>query len=96
MSERRFSDRPELASWAVRGLALDHPAMVENRTLFPSTVVEVTKERLVIANDPGAGAYLLARYALLKLGERRGRKAAAEAAYRIGDELVGKGIPDEC
>jgi len=44
MTERRFTGKPELAPWAVRGLAPDHPAMRENRTLFPSTVVTVTDD----------------------------------------------------
>jgi hypothetical protein len=44
MSERRFTDKPDLAPWAVRGLDASHPAMVEGRTLFPSTVVEVTED----------------------------------------------------
>lgn len=44
MSERRFTDKPDLAPWAVRGLDPSHPAMVENRTLFPSTVVDVTED----------------------------------------------------
>lgn len=43
MSDRRFTDKPSLAPWAVRGLNTDHPAMLENRTLFPSTVVTVTE-----------------------------------------------------
>ncbi len=41
---RRFTDKPELNPGAVRGLAPDHPAMVGSRTLFPSTVVEVTED----------------------------------------------------
>lgn len=40
---RRFTDKPALNPGAVRGLAPDHPAMVEGRTLFPNTVVEVTE-----------------------------------------------------
>lgn len=52
MSERRFTDKPDLNPWAVRGLDPSHPAMTENRTLFPSTVVEVTEdmtERLLVS-----------------------------------------------
>jgi len=41
---RRFTDKPDLNPSAVRGLPDDHPAMRENRTLFPSTVVEVTED----------------------------------------------------
>lgn len=44
---RRFTDKPELNPSAVRGLPDDHPAMVENRTLFPSTVIEVTEDEPV-------------------------------------------------
>jgi hypothetical protein len=54
MTERRFTDKPDLAPWAVRGLDPSHPAMVENRTLFPSTVVDVTeemKERLLVSGE---------------------------------------------
>src|SRR5688572_10688814 len=52
MTERRFTDKPDLNPHGVRGLGPDHPALVENRTLFPSTVVEVTREfkdRLLIS-----------------------------------------------
>ena len=41
MTERRFTDKPDLDPSAVRGLPDGHPALVENRTLFPSTVVTV-------------------------------------------------------
>lgn len=44
MSERRHTDKPDLNPWAVRGLDPSHPAMVENRTLFPTTVVDVTQD----------------------------------------------------
>lgn len=44
MSERRFTDKPDLAPADVRSLDAKHPAMLENRTLFPTTVVEVTEE----------------------------------------------------
>lgn len=44
MSARRFTDKPVLAPSDVRGLAQNHPAMLENRTLFPSTVVTITKD----------------------------------------------------
>lgn len=43
MTARRFTDKPDLDPTTIRSLAPTHPAMVENRTLFPSTVVEVTK-----------------------------------------------------
>lgn len=52
MSERRFTDKPELDPSRVWALKPQHPAMIENRTLFPSTVVDVTKtepERLLIS-----------------------------------------------
>lgn len=51
---RRFEAKPELNPSAVRALAPDHPAMVENRTLFPSTVVEVTEDepvRLLVSGE---------------------------------------------
>lgn len=54
MSERRFTDKPELNPQAVRSLPADHPAMVENRTLCPSSVVEVTESepaRVFISGD---------------------------------------------
>lgn len=44
MSARRFTDKPDLNPQAVIGLAPDHPAMVENRTLFPTTAVTVTAD----------------------------------------------------
>lgn len=44
MSERRFTEKPDLNPQAVMSLADDHPAMRENRTLFPSTVVTVTED----------------------------------------------------
>lgn len=47
MSERRFTDKPALAPGDVRSLPPTHEAMRSNRTLFPSTVVEVT------ASEPG-------------------------------------------
>jgi hypothetical protein len=53
MSDRRHTDKHELAPWAVRSLGEDHPAMTENRTIFPTTVVNVseTKGRLLISGD---------------------------------------------
>lgn len=41
---RRFTDKPKLNPESVRGLAVDHPAMTEGRTLFPTTVVTVTED----------------------------------------------------
>lgn len=38
---RRFADHGALEPEKVHGLAADHPAFVEGRTLFPSTVVDV-------------------------------------------------------
>jgi len=54
MSARRFTDKPDLNPQAVMSLRADHPAMVGNRTLFPSTVVTVTKTepaRILISGD---------------------------------------------
>lgn len=54
MSERRFTDKPDLNPEAVRSLPDTHEAMVGNRTLFPSTVVAVTADapdRLLISGD---------------------------------------------
>jgi hypothetical protein len=54
MSERRFTEKPDLDPVAVRSLPDGHPAMVENRTLFPSTVVEVTAnapDRLLVSGE---------------------------------------------
>lgn len=51
-AQRRFTSKPRVDPGAVRELASDHPAMVENRTLFPSTVVTVTAsnpERLLVS-----------------------------------------------
>ncbi|MBS4016789.1 MAG: hypothetical protein KGZ68_01010 [Dechloromonas sp.] len=53
MSQRRFTDKPEIGG-SVFTLADNHPAMVENRTLFPSTVVEVKEtapERLLVSGE---------------------------------------------
>src|SRR4051794_37551352 len=41
MTDRRFTDKPELHPEAVRSLPPGHPALVENRTLFPNMVVDV-------------------------------------------------------
>ena len=52
MSDCRFTDKPALDPSAIWELPDNHPAMVENRTLFPSTVVTVTAsapERLLIS-----------------------------------------------
>lgn len=51
-NDRRFTDKPELDPGSVRSLPSDHPALVESRTLFPSTVVEVTddfQDRLLVS-----------------------------------------------
>lgn len=63
MSERRFIDKPELQPDAVRTLEPTHAAMVENRTLFPSTVVTVTEtepDRLLVSgvNNRKIGAHV--------------------------------------
>lgn len=39
-------------------------------------------------NDPDRAAYMVARAALLTVRGRRGEKAAAEVAFRLGDEMV--------
>lgn len=44
VDDRRFTDKAALDPEAVRSLPLNHPALMENRTLFPSTVVDVTDE----------------------------------------------------
>lgn len=44
MSERRFTEKPDLNPQAVMSLDVNHAAMRENRTLFPSTVVTVTED----------------------------------------------------
>ncbi len=52
MSDRRFTDKPAISPGDVLGLTPSHPAMVQNRTLFPTTVVTVTEtepERLLIS-----------------------------------------------
>ncbi len=41
--QRRFAEHFECDPENVRGLPADHPAVVEGRTLFPSTVVDATK-----------------------------------------------------
>lgn len=41
---RRFTDKPHLDPAAVMGLPKNHPALTENRTLFPSTVVDVDED----------------------------------------------------
>lgn len=54
MTERRFTDKPELNPQAVWSLPDVHPAMVEGRTLFPSTVVDVTEDfsdRLLVSGE---------------------------------------------
>ena len=52
MSARRHTEKPPLDPSAVMALAADHPAMVENRTLFPTTVVtadEDNEDRLLVS-----------------------------------------------
>lgn len=44
MSDRRFTDKPFVAPSDVMSLPPSHPAMAEGRTLFPSTVVTVTRD----------------------------------------------------
>ncbi|MDE2468290.1 MAG: hypothetical protein KGL35_05990, partial [Bradyrhizobium sp.] len=50
--DRRFTDKPALDPAAVRSLPSNHPALIENRTLFPSTVVTVDEnfpDRLLVS-----------------------------------------------
>ncbi len=52
MSQRRHTDKFDLDPVSVMELPPSHPAMRENRTLFPSTVVTVTRtepERLLVS-----------------------------------------------
>lgn len=52
MTFRRFTDKPDLDPQSVRSLPDGHPALVENRTLFPSTVVTITDgfaDRLLVS-----------------------------------------------
>jgi hypothetical protein len=44
MSDRRHTDKPDLNPAGVMSLDINHAAMRENRTLFPSTVVTVTAD----------------------------------------------------
>lgn len=51
-AQRRFTEKPAIAPIAVRGLTPDHAAMRENRTLFPTRVVDVTEgapDRLLVS-----------------------------------------------
>lgn len=88
MTERRFTDKPVLNPYSVKGLDRAHPAMVENRTLFPSTVVTVT------ATEPAR---------LLVSGEnnRKLGKTVAKGAFK-GYALFGLTLeeratcPDDC
>jgi hypothetical protein len=43
MSARRFTEKPDLNPLSVMSLDINHAAMRDNRTLFPSTVVTVTE-----------------------------------------------------
>jgi hypothetical protein len=61
MSARRFTDKASLDPSAVWELAPVHPAMIENRTLFPSTVVDV--------DDKFEGRLLISGKNSRKLGE---------------------------
>lgn len=54
MTRRRFIKKPEIDPAAVSSLAVTHPAIMENRTLYPSTVVEVTEDdpdRLLVSGE---------------------------------------------
>ena len=64
LTERRFTSHPDLDPMSVRSLPSNHPAMVGNRTLFPSTVVDVTRDtpdRLLVsgANNRKLGATII-------------------------------------
>jgi hypothetical protein len=49
---RRFTDKMELDPESVTGLADDHPAITEERTLFPTTVVDpVDSPRLLVSGQ---------------------------------------------
>lgn len=91
MSERRFTHKPELNPSAVWGLAEDHPAMTEHRTLFPSTVVEVTAEtpdRLLVSgrNNRKLGATVekgrFKGYAIFSLSLEERATCPVECAVR--------------
>lgn len=59
---RRFNGKPKRDPASIQHLAPDHPAILENRTLFPSTVVSAKdSERLLIsgANSVKLGAKVL-------------------------------------
>lgn len=45
MTDRRFTDKPDLDPGSVLGLPPTSAALRENRTLFPSTVIEVTQDK---------------------------------------------------
>lgn len=52
MTDRRFTDKPAVDPSAVRSLPKGHPALLENRTLFPTTVVTVNSgfsDRLLVS-----------------------------------------------
>ncbi|MCW5695814.1 MAG: hypothetical protein KIS96_03655 [Bauldia sp.] len=54
MTDRRFTDKPELYPEGVRALPAGHAALVGNRTLFPSTVVDVDAKfegRLLVSGE---------------------------------------------
>lgn len=88
MTERRFTDKAELDPTAVTTLPADHPAMLENRTVFPTAVVEVTADtpdRLLVSGKNSR-----------KLGE-----TVAKGAFK-GYALYGLSLeeratcPDDC
>ncbi len=54
MTDRRFTDKPVLDPSAVWSLPKNHLALTENRTLFPSTVVDVDEnfeDRLLVSGE---------------------------------------------
>jgi hypothetical protein len=79
MSARRFTDKPDLSPETVLSLDESHPAMRENRTLFPSTVVTVT------ASEPAS--LLVSGHSNRKLGKtiEKGR-FAGYALYQLSLE----------
>lgn len=60
--DRRFTNKPDLDPSAVRSLPPQHPALVNNRTLFPNTVINV--------DENFSGRLLISGKNSRKLGER--------------------------
>ncbi len=99
LTARRWTEKAELDPASVRPLDPGHPALTENRTLFPRTVVEVTAsapERLLVSgrNNVKLGDTVakgrLAGFALygLSLEER----ATCPASCAVRDVCYGNGM----